>query len=164
MGSALNVSLIVAADDRHGIAKQGQIPWHLPSDLARFKRLTVGQGRNAVLMGRTTWESLPQRFRPLPTRLNLVLSNTRQDFAGATCVTSWDEALAEARACDHLWVIGGAAVYALALAKPDTQAIELTRVSGDFGCDLRWGGVPAGYGLASIQPGDGYSFERWVPL
>ncbi len=160
----MNVSIIVAADERDGIAKQGQIPWRLPSDLARFKRLTVGQGRNAVLMGRTTWESLPAKFRPLPGRMNLVLSNTRQDFAGATCVTSWDAALAAAEDCDHLWVIGGAAVYDLALTKPDTRAIELTRVRGDFDCDLRWGGVPAGYGLSMIQPVDGCNFERWVAL
>lgn len=158
----MDVTLIVAADDHDGIARQGQIPWRLPSDLARFRRLTVGRGQNAVLMGRTTWESLPDKFRPLPDRRNLVLSRTRQDFAGATCVSSWHEALAAARGCDALWVIGGAAVYALALAEPETGTIELTRVTGDFDCDLRWGGVPTGYRLAHTSPGEGCTFERWV--
>lgn len=158
----MDVTLIVAADLRDGIARDGQIPWRLPGDLARFKRLTVGRGKNAVLMGRTTWESLPARFRPLPDRLNLVLSRTRQDFANATCVSSWHEALTAAAGCESLWVIGGAAVYALALAEPETSAIELTRVPGDFDCDLRWGGVPTGYRLELSIPGEGCTFERWV--
>lgn len=158
----MDVTLIVAADERDGIAKQGHIPWRLPGDLARFKRLTVGRGKNAVLMGRTTWDSLPTRFRPLPDRLNLVLSRTRQDFTHGTCVSSWQEALVAARDCESLWVIGGAAVYALALAEPETSAIELTRVPGDFDCDLRWGGVPTGYRLELTVPGEGCTFERWV--
>jgi dihydrofolate reductase len=158
----MDVTLIVAADENDGIARDGQIPWRLPGDLARFKRLTVGRGKNAVLMGRTTWESLPPKLRPLPGRLNLVLSRTRQDFVGATCVSSWEEALTAAGTCEELWVIGGAAVYALALAEPETSAIELTRVAGDFDCDLRWGGVPTGYRLERTSPGEGCNFERWV--
>lgn len=157
-----NVTLIVAADERDGIARDGQIPWRITQDLKRFKALTVGQGQNAVLMGRTTWESLPDRVRPLPDRKNIVLSRTRQDLEGATCVSGWREALEAAQECEVLWVIGGAAVYALALAEGDTGAIELTRVEGDHACDLRWGGVPAGYRLEHVEHCDGYRFERWV--
>lgn len=160
----MDVTLIVAADERDGIARGGTIPWRLPADLKRFKALTSGPGpaEAAVLMGRTTWESLPARVRPLPGRKNLVLSRTRQDFVGATCVSSWAEALEAASGCSALWIIGGAAVYALALAEPETSAIELTRVLGDFECDLAWPGVPEGYRLSSVESAEGCRFERWV--
>ena len=68
------VTLILAADSQDGLARNGDLPWHLPADLARFKRLTVGSGRSAVLMGRTTWDTLPPRFQPLPERVNIVLT------------------------------------------------------------------------------------------
>jgi dihydrofolate reductase len=160
----MDVTLIVAADERDGIARDGRIPWRLPADLKRFKALTSGPGPTeaAVLMGRTTWESLPPKVRPLPGRKNLVLSRTREAFAGATRVSSWAEALEAARGSSALWIIGGAAVYALALAEPETSAIELTRVLGDFGCDLAWPGVPEGYRLASVEHAEGCRFERWI--
>lgn len=157
-----STTLIVAADTRDGIARQGQIPWHIPRDLKRFKALTIGSKRSAVLMGKTTWDSLPERVRPLPDRKNIVLSRTTRDLPGATCVTSWQEALLIAQDYEALWVIGGAAVYALALTAPETRAIELTRVDGDFDCDLRWGGVPVGYRLERVEQGNGFRFERWV--
>jgi len=160
----MDITLIVAADDKDGIAQGGRIPWHIPSDLKRFKALTTGVGPepSAVLMGRTTWDSLPAKVRPLPGRRNLVLSRTRQVFEGATCVSSWQEALGAAAGCGALWIIGGAAVYALALVEPETSAIELTRIDGDFGCDLLWGGVPEGYRLVVVEELDGHRFERWV--
>lgn len=157
----MDVRLIVAADEHEGIARGGHIPWRLPADLKRFKALTTGTGNDAVLMGRATWESLPEKVRPLPGRQNLVLSRTRLEFPGASAVGSWQEALAAARGRDTLWVIGGAAVYALALTSPETRLIELTRVEGDHGCDLRWGGVPEGYVLDSVEAGPGFRFERW---
>jgi dihydrofolate reductase len=158
----MDVILIVAADERDGIARAGQIPWHITHDLKRFKALTVGAGNNAVLMGRTTWESLPEKYRPLRERRNIVLTRSPNALEGALCVSSWREALKAAEGCDTLWVIGGAAVYALALAEEETRAIELTRVDGDFGCDLRWGGVPDGYRREQVERFEGYRFERWV--
>jgi dihydrofolate reductase len=160
----MQVTLIVAADEKEGIARERHIPWHIPEDLKRFKRLTTGTGKpqSAVLMGRATWESLPEKVRPLPGRLNLVLSRSKLDLPGATCVGSWDDALEVAEGCAELWVIGGAAVYALALAESETTAIELTRVDGDFGCDLLWPGVPHGYELVASEAHEGFRFERWV--
>ena len=87
------------------------IPWHLPEDLARFRGLTTGQ---TVVMGRRTWESLPDRFRPLPNRLNLVLSGN-PDFK-----IDADPAVARAASYDDVvinhpdaWIIGGADIYRL---------------------------------------------------
>jgi dihydrofolate reductase len=163
------ITLILAADLKEGIAKQGDLPWHLPEDLKRFKHLTVGRGHNAVLMGRATWDSVPPRFRPLAGRLNIVLSRKPDPTPGATLVHSWDEALAAASHADELWVVGGADLYRQALARDDIAAIELTRVLADFECDLSWRGVPADYICTATQecPARGQTpasrYERWEP-
>jgi len=159
------VTCIVAADRRDGIARGSELPWHLPVDLARFKRLTVGLGHSSVLMGRATWDTLPTKWQPLPRRKNIVLTRGNATFHDATRVTSWADALAAAAGTDHLWVVGGAQIYALALAQPETTAIELTRIDHDFDCDVRWPGVPADFTLVASEPhsakGIAYAFERW---
>jgi dihydrofolate reductase len=79
-----SISLVVAMTLDHCIGVNGQLPWRLKGDMAFFKKLTTvtsgtGNKRNAVVMGRKTWESIPEKFRPLPDRLNVIL--TRQtDF------------------------------------------------------------------------------------
>ena len=118
------LNLIFACADNGVIGRDNTLPWHLPEDLAHFRQLTMGC---PVLMGRKTWDSLPPRFRPLPGRLNLVL--TRQSAwqaEGATRVASVEEALAHCPAGQDLWVIGGAEVYAMAL--PLAQRLEITEV------------------------------------
>ena len=70
--------IVAAASTSMGIGKQGKLPWRLSADMAHFKDVTSTTSsalkRNAVIMGRATWESIPPRFRPLPSRLNVVLS------------------------------------------------------------------------------------------
>jgi dihydrofolate reductase len=71
------VTLIVAATTNNGIGQAGKLPWRLPREMQYFARVTTGQGgegKNAVVMGRATWESIPRRFRPLPGRINFVVS------------------------------------------------------------------------------------------
>ena len=89
------VCAVVAASEQLGIGSGGQLPWRLPGDMAAFKRITtttMTPGReNAVVMGRKTWESIPARFRPLPGRVNIVLSR----HPAALCVLG--EAGREAR-------------------------------------------------------------------
>ena len=76
----MKFDLIVAADQNLGIGLNGDLPWKLKGDLKYFRNLTIQtQDRNkinAVIMGRTTWESIPDKFRPLPNRLNIILSNS----------------------------------------------------------------------------------------
>jgi dihydrofolate reductase len=118
------LNLIYACADNGVIGRDNTLPWHLPEDLAHFRQLTLGC---PVLMGRKTWDSLPPRFRPLPGRLNLVL--TRQadwQTEGATRVASVEEALRYCPAGQDLWVIGGAEIYALAL--PQAHRLEITEV------------------------------------
>ena len=116
-----NLSLIVAHDETLLIGRDGDLPWRLPKDLKRFKALTLG---HTVLMGRKTWQSLPRR--PLPGRDNRVLSHDANFIAeGATVYTSLATALAPP-AQGELFVIGGAALYALCL--PLASRLYLTEV------------------------------------
>lgn len=75
-----HLQLVVAVDEVGGIGKGKALPWKLPGDMAYFKELTSRTHdparQNAVIMGRTTWESIPPKFRPLPGRINVVLSRT----------------------------------------------------------------------------------------
>jgi dihydrofolate reductase len=110
------VSLIWAEAEGRAIGRDGELPWHLPEDLKRFRALTTGC---AVVMGRVTWESLPERFRPLPDRRNIVVSRQQgYDAEGAEVVHSLDDALAVA-GDGEVWVIGGASLYEQALAHAD---------------------------------------------
>lgn len=135
----MNFSLIVAADEQLGIGKNGKIPWHLPTDLKFFHDKTVGHGRNAVIMGRTTWESIPARHRPLKERLNIVLSS-RADYplpTGVLLAKSLDEALSKAKAAnpEEIFVIGGAKTYEEAIQHPGCLNIYLTEVLATFDAD-----------------------------
>jgi len=119
-GVTSNIALIAALDRNRAIGRAGGMPWHLPADLARFKRLTLGK---PVLMGRKTALSIG---RALPGRRNLVLSR-RSDAPYATqeTVRSLDEAI-EAAAATELMVIGGGEIYALAL--PRATRLYLTEI------------------------------------
>ncbi len=114
------ISLIVARADNGVIGSEGTIPWHLPADLRRFKQLTMGA---PMIMGRKTFDSLPGL---LPGRRHIVITrNANWEEEGAEVVGGADAALKAANA-PHVWVIGGAEVYALFLPRADR--IELTEV------------------------------------
>jgi dihydrofolate reductase len=123
----MNLNIIIARS-RNGVTGNNNVmPWHLPEDLAHFKRVTEGK---TVIMGRKTWESLPDAFRPLPCRENIVLTN-RLDWAQAGAVTanSLQHAL-ELATRDECWVIGGASLYAQAL--PFATDAWVTEIDEDF--------------------------------
>jgi len=128
----MRVNLIFARARNGVIGRDGTMPWHLPQDLAHFKRLTAGC---PVIMGRKTWDSLPGKFRPLPGRLNLVV--TRQaawSGEGAHAVHSLEQGLALARHLEpapaEVWVIGGAQLYALAV--PLASRAIVTELDADI--------------------------------
>jgi dihydrofolate reductase len=116
------VAIVVAHGSNRAIGRDGRLPWHLPADLRRFRELTHG---HAVVMGRRTFESLSDAFRPLPGRRNLVLSgDPRYPADGAEVFTSLEAALAAAGG--DCFVIGGEAVYRLAL--PHAARVYATEV------------------------------------
>lgn len=110
------------------IGAHGGMPWHLPEDLAHFKRATLG---SPVVMGRRTWESFPSRFRPLPGRRNIVITHdAAYDAPGAALAPSLEAALALAgRESDDPWIIGGATVYAEAM--PILDELWVTEIDLD---------------------------------
>ena len=124
----MKLKLIYARAANGVIGLNNQMPWHLPEDLAHFKRTTLGC---PVLMGRKTWESIPTQFRPLPGRANLVITRQADWQAdGAWVVHSLEEGLSLALAhCPEgkdLWVMGGAEIYAQAVDIAE-EAQKLTR-------------------------------------
>ena len=125
----MKIMMIVAMDEQGIIGKDEKLPWNLSNDLKRFKKLTVADGFNAVVMGRKTWESLPKKFRPLPERLNIVMSrDTKWSDEGAEMALYPGRAIeiAYANGCDEFWIIGGSQIYELYLNRVDE--IHLTRV------------------------------------
>jgi dihydrofolate reductase len=123
------VSLIAAVAANRVIGEAGKLPWRLPDDLARFKRLTIG---HAVVMGRKTFESMG---KPLAGRRNIVLTrDARLSLPGCEMAHTREEAIAMADSKEELFVIGGASVYELFL--PVAQFMYLTHVEGDFHGDV----------------------------
>jgi dihydrofolate reductase len=138
------------------IGNEGAMPWHLPEDLAHFKELTLG---SPVIMGRKTWLSLPQRFRPLPGRRNIVV--TRQsDWAddGAEVAHSVDAAIELASAFvepgETVWVIGGAEIFSHAIDL--AQRLELTQIQEVFAGDTSAPAQGAQWMLAASDPHEGW--------
>lgn len=124
----MNLHIIFARAANGVIGKDGTMPWHLPEDLAHFKRTTLGC---PVIMGRKTWESLPARFRPLPGRINVVVTrqNDWQD-SGASVAHSLPEALALCGDAPDAWIIGGADIYAQSLPLASTAVV--TEIEAEF--------------------------------
>ena len=125
------ISLIAAVAQNRALGKDGQLLWHLPEDMRYFRETTRGK---PVIMGRKTWESLPDVFRPLPGRRNIVISrNPAYDAPGATLAGSLEEAVRLAQDDAEVFVIGGAEIYRQAL--PLAQRLYLTEVAQDFAAD-----------------------------
>ena len=124
----MQLHLIYARAANGTIGFKGTMPWHIPEDLAHFKRTTLGC---PVIMGRKTWDSIPAKFRPLPGRTNVVV--TRQanwNENGAQPAQSLPEALQICEQSEHVWVIGGAQIYAQAL--PLAHSVVVTEIGADF--------------------------------
>ncbi|NTV87181.1 MAG: dihydrofolate reductase [Burkholderiaceae bacterium] len=128
MATDTQLHLIFARAANGVIGKNGTLPWHLPEDLAFFKRTTLGC---PVIMGRKTWESLPPRFRPLPGRLNIVVTRQSDWHAeGAHRAASIPQALTLCPPGSEAWVIGGAEIYAQALPLAHTAVV--TEIDADI--------------------------------
>lgn len=170
-----SLTLILAATPSLGIGKAGALPWPmLKKEMAYFARVTkrvVGEGEgvkkmNAVIMGRKTWDSIPEKLRPLKDRLNVVLSRDpscikqSDDGAGAVVFASLRQALlyldspALAQKVSRTFVIGGASVYAQALELPQTDTVLLTKIKQEYECDTHFPvdlDGDQGWGLASKE-------------
>lgn len=137
----MSFDVVVAADLDWGIGKSQGLPWpKLRGDLQHFKRITSeapdGQ-RNAIVMGRKTWESAEVARRPLPRRLNIVVSRHALEVPdGVVAARSLDDALRVPADVATTFVVGGAGLFVDALVHPALRYVYLTRVEGRFGCDV----------------------------
>ena len=130
--------MILAMDLDGCIGKENGLPWRLRSDMLRFKRLTMGQGSSAVLMGRTTWETIPEMYRPLVDRINIVVTrNQAYVLDNAEVVHSIEDGIqfATDKNCDECWIIGGANVYEQ--CRDMVEEIHLTSVETSNSGDVK---------------------------
>jgi dihydrofolate reductase len=147
----MTVALIWAQAHGGVIGVGGALPWHLPEDLKLFRTLTTGA---TVVMGRRTWESLPERFRPLPGRRNVVLTSDPSWAAdGAHPAVSVGQVLDERDG--DLWVIGGGQVYAAFLAFADRVVVTDVDLAVDG--DTWAPELGAEWRRVSREPEDGWS-------
>jgi dihydrofolate reductase len=172
----VRVALIWAQARDGVIGADGGLPWHLPEDMALFRRLTMGA---TVVMGRRTWESLPDRFRPLPGRTNVVLTtDPRWSADGAQRAASVAQVLAEH---ESFWVIGGGAVYTAFLPHADRLVVTdvdavvdgdtfAPRIGGEWRLDERtpaegWSTSSSGlrYAVSEYGRGPSPSLGRFSP-
>lgn len=148
----LSLNLIVAFCANRGIGHQGSIPWTLKKDMSHFSKITKQtdnpNSMNAVIMGRKTWDSLPNKFKPLPGRYNVVLTKNTSfastlitDQSLVNSSTSLDDAIELLKTkkskgeIENIWVIGGSSVYEEALNSPLCDKVYVTEVFRDFTCD-----------------------------
>ncbi|GGF02971.1 dihydrofolate reductase [Mycetocola zhadangensis] len=153
------IGLIWAEADGGIIGRDGVMPWHIPEDLAHFKAITSG---SAVVMGRKTWDSLPERFRPLADRRNVVV--TRQvgwTAVGVHVAHSLDEALTLARKdpdTGWTWIIGGAEIFAAVMDRADR--LEVTEIRAEIAGDTFAPEIPEHWRAVDRDPVEGWRTSR----
>ena len=142
--------------EAHGgvIGADGGMPWHVPEDLTHFKEITSGA---PVVMGRRTWESLPERFRPLPGRRNVVVTrNGAWSAEGAERAGSLDDAITavtDAATPEWVWIIGGGELFRESMALADR--LEVTELDAEVDGDT-FAPDRAGWAVESTDPDEGW--------
>ena len=138
----MKYNIIVAFSKNRGIGLKNRLPWNIPSDLKKFRKLTIGNGNNAVVMGKNTWNSLPVKY--LKSRDNLILSrnlkidtiyDTKQ-VKTFTDIETLEEHCSEKK-YECVWIIGGTQIYKEFLESKniDIENIYVTYIDSDFECD-----------------------------
>lgn len=140
--------IISAVDQKHGIGKNGDLAWHFSSDMKHFKEITTRtidpEKQHMVVMGSTTWTSIPEKYRPLPDRKNVVLHFDKNfEAKGGEVATSFDEAFSLADdSIEDIFIIGGASVYKQMINDERVDGVYLTRIEHEFECDVFFPEIP----------------------
>jgi dihydrofolate reductase len=161
---SLTVKAIVAADEDWVIGFQNKLPWHVPEDLKRFSQLTKG---NTVLMGRATFDSLPEKFKPLPGRLNVVISRTLaapgdNSFLVYRSPEEAFKALREgalALPSETVWVVGGEQIYRQTRTLWDE--LYVTKIKGRHTGDAHFQAPGPEFTLAESEDFPTHTFQRF---
>ncbi|KAL0859077.1 hypothetical protein ABMA27_010924 [Loxostege sticticalis] len=145
--SKTKLNLIAAACENMGIGVNGTLPWRLKKEMAYFTTMTSTvkdpQKINAVIMGRTTWDCIPLKYRPLADRLNIVLTHHIDKVKaevpeGVIVMPGLDAAIEYIEKNDKIestWVIGGSSIYKVAMEHQNCGKIYLTEIQKSFNCD-----------------------------
>ena len=131
----MNIAIIVAMDAKRGIGKNNDLMWHLPADMKFFKEKTT---ENIVVMGRKNFESIPEKYRPLPNRENVILTRNKSFKAeGCHVFHSFDEVLKhyENEEDRTMFIIGGGEIYKEALKKDIVDEMFITKVNKSYDAD-----------------------------
>jgi dihydrofolate reductase len=156
----MTFTIIAAMEQSRGVGKDNAMPWHLSADLKHFAKTTMG---GAVIMGRKTWESIPDAYRPFKGRLNIVISR-QEDYElpdGVKLVHSLDEALS-ATEDREAFVIGGANIFEQAIVHQGCNRLILTQIHADFEVDTYFPAIPEHFKIAAtseVQEEKGLRFQ-----
>ena len=170
----MDFSMILAVDSKNGLGKENTLAWRLPSDIKYFQKTTVLTEKpndiNVVIMWRKTWESIPEKFRPLPGRINCVLTRD-ENFVDEWCVVfhSLDSCLKEIENMKNIWkvfILGWAQIYNQVLEDSRLEKIYLTQVKWDFDCDVFFDWIPENFEQESYSEAINewwieFQFEVW---
>ncbi|GAA1756261.1 dihydrofolate reductase [Pseudarthrobacter sulfonivorans] len=173
-GTVSGVGLVWAQTSGGVIGKDGDMPWDLPEDMKHFTRLTTG---HPVIMGRKTWLSFPEKYRPLPGRTNIVITRQKNwggspEAEGAVVVPSLDDALLESQFVDGgetVWILGGGEVFRQSTELANVAVVTTIDVEADGDTyapelDETWeaaAAVPPD-GWLTAANGTRYRFTKWV--
>lgn len=124
-------SIIVAMDLARGIGKDNDIPWNIPSDMKHFKETTEWHN---VIMGRKNYESIPEKFRPLKNRTNIVLSRTCTELDGCYVYDSFDSIITDSLET-RSFIIGGGQIYKQAMELGIVDEMIITHIHKTYECD-----------------------------
>ena len=152
------INIIVATSENNVIGKGNDIPWYIPEDLEHFKKLTTG---NTVIMGRKTYESLPKEYRPLPNRINIVITRDKSYQAkGCLVVNSLEDALRKADNDKEIFIIGGGQIYREGLKF--AERIYLTKIHNNIEGDTYFPKLNKFWKLVDEEEKSGFSFLTYV--
>ncbi len=162
----LNIALIAAIANNNVIGNEGLIPWEIPQDMRYFRKRTL---RQAVIMGRKTYESIPEQYRPLSKRDNIIITRQQNyEQEGAYVAHSLDEALNVATLLtvqkdtpkERIYIAGGSEIYNIAM--PLADRLEITRVHADFKGDTFFPAIDTQmWDEVFKEDHEGYSFLRY---
>ena len=152
------VTLIVAKSENNIIGNKGRIPWYIPNDIKRFKEITTN---NVVIMGRKTFESLPEEYRPLPNRINIILSKDKS-FKTNCCMVFNDlkKAIRKAGSDKEIFIIGGGEIYKESLKYADK--VYMTEVDGEFEGDTYFPKLNKRWKEVNREEKEGYRFIDYI--
>ena len=142
----MNINIIVAICKNNGIGINNTLPWRVKSDMIKFKNLTIGNNKNAIIMGKNTWLSLPKK--PLPNRDNIILSRSEKWIGhGFKTYNSIEEIKNNKTDDEEVWIIGGEKIYNLLLEDEDLCEIHISRIKDVYECDTFFPKLPERYKL-----------------